>query len=55
VGLVDPLLPHARNIMNKFEYKTIVLTFKGGLLLGLSLRLENKKNASGGPSDTPKG
>ena len=26
----------------------------GGVLLGLSLRLENKKNASGGPSDTPK-
>ena len=26
----------------------------GGALLGLSLRLENKQNASGGPSDTPK-
>ena len=26
----------------------------GGVLLGLSLRLENKKKASGDPSDTPK-
>ena len=26
----------------------------GGGLLGLSLRLENKKKASGDPSDTPK-
>ena len=26
----------------------------GGVLFGLSLRLENKKKASGDPSDTPK-
>ena len=26
----------------------------GGVLLGMSLRLENKKKASGDPSDTPK-
>ena len=26
----------------------------GGVLLGLSLRLENKEKASGDPSDTPK-
>ena len=26
----------------------------GGVLLGLSLRLENKKKASGDPTDTPK-
>jgi hypothetical protein len=26
----------------------------GGILLGLSLRLENKSKASGDPSDTPK-
>ena len=26
----------------------------GGVFLGLSLRLENKKKASGDPSDTPK-
>lgn len=27
----------------------------GGILLGRSLRLENKNKASGDPSDTPKG
>ena len=26
----------------------------GGVLLGMSLRMENKKKASGDPSDTPK-